>query len=536
MTPCLHDKVDPTVALPALRTSRLTVASVALTTGLCVLITLCARWGPDWPAQEFRAWIAGHDGLSVWTTRWYSGSALPGYSVLYPPAAALIGPGTVGVLSAISLVWVATRLYAPRSGRARRALFGVAVAVSVSQNLLIGQVPFLLGCAFGIAALSCATRGSGGLKVGVLAALCALSSPLAGLFLLMLAPAIAMSTGWRRASPLFAAALGPGVAAVVGGASGPFPCPWLTALGVAVFCAVGWLLLPRANRAMQVFLITYLVVDVLAFAIPNPVGGNVARLAKIIVMPITCYFLTTTDPIRRLRAVLVGALAVIWPSVAFASSLVNGAVDPSRAPSFYSGLDALLAKRPWTSGRLEIPFTREHWESYFVAQQFPIARGWERQSDLQYNAVLYRPLTAARYRTWLDDNAVSMVALPHAPLDAGGTAEGRLLRNPPSYLVPVWHDANWTVWRVRRPTPLATGAATLVDEDPSSLTLRFAAPGSAVVRIRASNLWTTTEPTACVGATRSGWLKVTSRRRAIVEVSAQLNASLFVRVQRCGQA
>jgi hypothetical protein len=183
--------------------------------------------------------------------------------------------------------------------------------------------------------------------------------------------------------------------------------------------------------------------------------------------------------------------------------------------------------------RVEIPFTREHWESYFVARSYPIARGWERQSDLQYNAVLYRPLTAQRYRRWLDDNAITLVALPHASMDTGGRAEAMLLRTPPSYLRPVWHDAHWRVWRVMHATPLVTGAATLVRQQEDALTLRFDAAGAAVVRVRSSALWVPARPGSCVTATAQGWLRVTARKPGVVRLNARLNGDLLTGPDGC---
>src|SRR5881392_3710481 len=56
-------------------------ATAAVTLVLALLAIAFARFGADWPAQDFRAWVAQH-GLSVWTNAWYGGSALPGYSVL----------------------------------------------------------------------------------------------------------------------------------------------------------------------------------------------------------------------------------------------------------------------------------------------------------------------------------------------------------------------------------------------------------------------------------------------------------------------
>ena len=93
-------------------------------------------------------------------------------------------------------------------------------------------------------------------------------------------------------------------------------------------------------------------------------------------------------------------------------------------------------------------------------------------------------------------------------------------------------------WRVgsaalAHPVPLVTGAATLVDEDTSSLTLHFARPGAAVVRMRASKLWSAQAPGGCVGATQQGWLVVRSTHAGTVEIAARLNAGLLMGAPPC---
>src|ERR1700761_3628769 len=105
------------------RTSTVLLAALA-----GALIVTLARWGADWPAQEFRAWVAGHDGLSVWTFRWYGGSALPGYSVLYPIATAAfhsgeLGAAVVGVVGCAGATWAAVHLAAGLSLQ-RQIVFG----------------------------------------------------------------------------------------------------------------------------------------------------------------------------------------------------------------------------------------------------------------------------------------------------------------------------------------------------------------------------------------------------------------------------
>lgn len=503
---------------------------------LSVVIASVARWGPDWPAQEFRAWVAAHDGLSVWTVRWYGGSALPGYSVLYPLVTALfsnavMGAAVVGVASCVAATWAAS-LFAPTSSRTRMMAFCLAVAISVCENLLIGQVPFLLGAAFGVAAIASVVGSHRWQLSATLAGLASLASPLAGAFVVLVAPAVAAAADWRRAIPLAAGLTGALAAGVIGGAGGPFPCPWQTFTGVVAFCGALLMITPSETRPLRVFAWWYLVFAAIVFVVPNPIGGNEARLGKIIAIPLACYVLSAQGSRLRIRNGLIALLALMWPSAAFVSSITLGATDPAGQATFYTGLLRYLDHhRP--TGRLEIPFTAGHWESYFIARSYPIARGWERQTDLLYNEVLYRPLTAAAYRMWLDDNAVSLVALPSAPLDYGGSSEARLLRHPPRYLIPVWHDRSWRVWKVARPTAIVTGAATVTDEDTASVTLRFVSAGEAVVRIHASPLWTAQEPRACVGETPGGWLLVRSSHAGRVDIAARINHALITGPRSC---
>ena len=502
----------------------------ALTLVLGIAVVALARWGPDWPAQEFRAWVAAHDGLGTWTSRWYGGEALPGYSVLYPPLASVLGSGVVGVASVVVAAWATTSM-APQA-RARGRWFAIAVAASLTESLLIGQIPYLLGVAFAMVAVRSLLRGGSSVLVGILALLCSLSSPLAGACLLLAIPAFAITFGLRRAAWLGTAVAGMGVAAVVGGASGPFPFPWQSLAGVIAFGVIA-LAASSDNRALRWFAVCYLCAAVLAFALPNSVGGNAARMGKLIALPLAVRFINVPPAVvRRMVAAAVVVVAAVWPSVAFASSIARGAGDPSQRPDYYRGLTTFLRTQDPSRGRVEIPFTREHWESLWVARTFPIARGWERQTDLLYNAVLYRPLSPATYRHWLDDNSVSLVALPTAPIDYGGQAEQELLEHPPSYLTPVWHDHNWQVWRVIGSRLLVSGAATLSSIDSGAIVLSFSHAGEAVVRVHASPLWQV-DGAGCVDATPTGWLRVYSDRAGPVTLRAGLNSGLVTGTTRC---
>lgn len=494
----------------------------ATTTG--VAIVLAARWGPDWPAQQFRALNAAHDGLLAWTNQWYGGEALPGYSVLYPVFAAVLGAGGTGVVAVAGGAWSAGLILPSRTGWPR-VWYSLAVVSSLGASLLIGQIPFLLASAFAAGAFV-AFRAEHRAGSAVLAAASSLASPLAGLFLLMLGVSYA-SRRPRESWPFMAASSGLIVAGVAGGAGGPFPCPWSSLVGVWLFSGGVLACTTKEDWCLRRFAWLYAAAAILAFAVPNPIGGNITRLGRLIALPLLCYVILHRRRllVRRISVCAVGGL--VWALVPLISSVAHGAEDPSRSASYYSGLLAFLKTQQGSAGRLEVPFTREHWESTYVAAQFPLARGWERQSDLAYNSVLYGPLTASRYRAWLDTSAVDLIALPSVPLDYGGQAEAALLTRPPAYLVSVWRDPHWQVWRVRDPTPIATGQAQVTDLDSSSVTMHFAVPGDELIRIHSSRLWSVSAGHGCIATSPEGWLIVRAPAAGAVTIDARLGTQLL---------
>ncbi len=502
-----------------------------LTVVSSVLVVLVARWGPDWPAQEFRAGLAGQLGLHIWNDQWYGGHALPGYSVLYPVIAAVFGAQVTGLL-AVTIAAAAAGHLLPADDVCRHRYYSIAGAATLTGSLIIGQVPFLLGTAFALCALV-ALKRERLLPTWVLAAASSLASPLAGVFLLMTIPSFAVRYSWRRVLPMGTALLGPAIAAVIGGAGGPDPYPWQGLVGVLGFSVGSLLVTTRDDQMLRRFAAIYALVGIIAFVAPNPIGGNVTRIGKLVALPLACYLFDRARRAKLLRLTAVAIAALLWPLVPLTSAIAQGARDPSQATTYYTRLLSFLAGQDPTAGRLEIPFTRSHWESAHVAPHFPLARGWERQTDLLYNAVLYKPLTADSYLHWLRDSAVSLVALPSVPLDEGGTAEGRLLARPPPYLHEVWSSANWTVWKVLGAQPLASGPATITRLGPASFDITFRAAGTSIVRIRASNLWRVTAGNGCVDAGPHGWLQVHDPEPGTLTLRAQLNTTLLTGPTDC---
>jgi hypothetical protein len=504
---------------------------------IAIAVVLHGRVGADWPAQDFRAFLA-HRGLSVWDNAWYDGHPLPGYSVLYPLLASFASSSVIAVAS-VTVSAALAAVLAPPMGRAWGGAYLIAVLVCLVECLVIGQVTFLLGVAFGLVALvglatSPPRSSSGGWAnatlVAVAAALSSLASPLAGLFLLIAGAGRVRSLGWRRVVPLVGALSGSVVAEVIGGGGGSYPFAAKAIEAITICCVALAVLVDHRDRWLRDLALTYLVVSVVLFCFANPVGGNLTRLGKLVALPLAIAYLASRrmPAWRRLAVVVAAGLALWWSLIPFVVAVHRGVGDPARSAGYYRGLLGYLHSQNPLDGRLEIPFTQTHWESYWVARDFPLARGWERQTDQHDNAVLYRHLDAATYRRWLDDNAVSLVALPRVPLDFGGVAEQHLLQQGiPRYLVPVWHDRNWQVWRVVAPHPIADGAARLTEMGPASLTLRFTSAGSSVVRVHTSPLWQVSSGHAALRRTSADWLEVTTNHAGTVTLRARLGSAIL---------
>ncbi|MDQ1683803.1 MAG: hypothetical protein QOC82_540 [Frankiaceae bacterium] len=497
-----------------------------LTALLCAVILAVGIRGPDLPAQNYRVWLLRHHGLVVFDSHWYAGHTLPGYSLLFPPLAAVIGARLLGALSCVAATAALTRLLRrDRPGGHDLALLWFAVVVTV--DLFVGRLPFALGLAFGIGALV-AAREDRRIWCAVLAVACAAASPLAGAFLLLAAVAWWPDAGWRRVWPLGLAAIGIAAAAVFG-EGGTFPFETFDLVAVVAIGGFAALLLPGDAALVRRGCVLYALAGLVLFAVPNPIGGNVERLGAIMAGPVAAYELLHRDRLRRWLFAL-GALPMLAWQLAPVPDAIATSYSPSAHSSYYTGLVHYLDAHGARTERIEVPLTRARWETDYLATKFPLARGWERQVDLEHNAVLYRhDLSAAGYYGWLRANAVQWVALPDVGLDGSEAGERRLLTGPTlPFLTPVWQDAHWRLWAVRGPTSLVSGPATLVSLDVSRFTLRATGAGTATVLLRWTKFWRVTAGNACVAPTTDGWTSVTLFGPGDVTVSAVVNPGSLV--------
>ncbi|MBV8950469.1 MAG: hypothetical protein JOZ99_06320 [Actinobacteria bacterium] len=478
--------------------------------------------GPDVPAQMYLSQLFHSHGWVLWNNAWYGGHYGFSYSVLFPALGSMIGLYGAALVCAVASAWAFERLMVAHFGRAG-TLAVVLFAAGTIVPAAIGQLPFLAGEAAGLLALVAAHRDHRILAVA-LAASCGLFSEVAGVFLVLALVAWGLTSdpaGRRRIFMLAGvAALPVAVLSLTLPRLGPFPFRGPDLALVVAFCAVGALAVPSRHRALRIGLVLYGIAAIVVFVVPNPLGGNVGRLAAYFAPPLLAVLATV--PGRRVLAVFVLPL-LLWqwvPSVSSISAATGS--DPSVSRSYYTPLVDYLTHQG-VIGRVEIPFTRSHWEAAYVAPSVPLARGWVRQLDTLDNPLFYGDsLTSSQYHDWLVTNGVTWVALADVPLDYSAMAEARVLKAGQSYLQPVWHDAHWRVWKVTDSPGLVSGPATVTSLQANRVTLDATAPGTVLLRIRYTSLWTVKSGSACVATTNDGWTRVVVAHPGPVELTTSL--------------
>jgi hypothetical protein len=442
----------------------------------------------------------------LWDGGWFGGHHLPGYSVLFPPLEGWLGPREAGALGAVAAVALFAALAREHWGPTTGARLASAwFALGAVTLLLSGRLVFAFGLAFGLGALLALARGRHALALA-LGVATALASPVAALFLALAGVAAATRPGLGLAVAALAPVAVLAVAFPEGGTE-PFA---FSAFWPAPLLAAGVLLLaPRRERALRRGAILYAVGAVVLVIAATPVGGNWVRIGPLLAGPLAAGVLLP----RRAKALAVLALPLLaWQWSAAARDVEAARGDPSTHAGYYAGLLRFLERSPGPPGRIEVAFTRNHWEAAEVAPRVPLARGWERQLDRRHDDLFYRPLTAAAYRRWLAELAVRWVALPDVELDPSARDEARLLRAGLPGLRPAWRDAHWRVWEVVRPAPLARGAGRVVSARSDALALRARAAGRSTIQVRWTPYWAVVGAPGCVERAPGGWTAVSLRR------------------------
>ncbi len=506
---------------------------------------------PDLAAQVYRVGLFRREGFAIWDLHWYAGHALPGYSLLFPPLAVLVGMRAVAVLAVLATALLGEQLLVEIYGeRGRWAALWLAVAAVA--DLWIGRLTFAMGVAFAVAGLLAFVRGRG--AVAVLAAvLCAAASPVAGALLALVALSYALARRAYRVLLLLALPAGTLVLALAllfpEGGWEPYPSTSFLAT-VAVVLAFLWALPAEPyRRELRLGALLYLGVCVLCVAVHSPMGANVERYGVLLAGPLLLGALLCA-PSRpgsqgqtgssqmgspsegsssggariglAAAGVLCGiALWTVWGPVRETAAVAG---DASTKAAYYTPVQRFLAAHGGGLLRVEVPFTRSHWESAWLAPTVSLARGWEKQLDTRYDDVLLRPgLSAVSYEKWLHQQAVSYVALPDAPLDPSSAQEGKLIRGGLSYLHEVFSSTHWRIYEVLDPTPLVQGPGRLIALGHDSFALRARAAGRLLVPVHYTRYWTVTGGAGSVAAAPGGWTLVQAERPGTIDVAARFS-------------
>lgn len=509
---------------------------IARTAALIVAWLVVDPRTPDLAAQTYRVWLFREVGFAVWDGNWYAGHALPAYSLLYPPLAALVGMRALGALCVAASTALFARLASLRYGQAGR--WGAALfAVGALADVWSGRLTFALGVSLALAAaLAFAHRRL--VAAAGLAAVCSAASPVAGALLGLAALTLALA---RRASPARAArtllVLAGPAAAVVGATAALFPeggyepFPLLSFLACAGVTVAFLLALPASARLERLGGVVYLLACVACLAARSPVGSNVERYGVLLAGPLLLCARTSVH--ARWTPAAAAALAGVAVWVVWGPVRETLAVAGSEATSaaYYAPVERYFARVQSAAGpvRVEVPLTRSHWEAAELAPSVALARGWEKQLEERYDGpLLAQGLTAGAYERWLDEQAVAYVALPDVPLDPSSAQEGRLIRAGLPYLREVFASAHWRVFRVLSSTPLASGPGRLTALGHHSFTLLASAPGRFLVRVHYTRYFTLTQGEGCVTPAPGGWTAVSLRDagRAVVSAGFSLGRAL----------
>jgi hypothetical protein len=472
-----------------------------------VWLGFLARPGGDLAAQDEWTWFALIHPSSAYDFAWYGGVHPAAYSLISPYIMAALGVRLTMLVAGTLSAGLVALILGNVVSLENPTWVAVYSAVALTGDAVSGRVTFGLGLLLGLAAVTVLLVRHGNsddkpaawwrvATAGLFAGLTTASSPVAGLFLGLVAVTLWLN-GQRRAS----LALGTAPLVVVLGAAKLFPSSGIEPMSashvvlplvVAVSCSA---LVPRGWRLARIGAWVYACVVVAVWLVPSPIGTNVSRLGLLfggVVLVAGASGTWWTSPLSerlgRPVARLVLTVAILTTSiwqVTIAGSDLIGSASASSLDTAVPALVTQLHRRGAALGRVEVVPTKSHIEAFELSPHVVLARGWNRQDDVSRNPVFYRegPIPPARYHRWLRRWGVRFVVLPHAALDYAGQGEGELVRAAPPFLHQVWSDRSWTLYAVTDPLPIVSSPGTLQGWNSAGVRVQMPRAGSVTVRV-----------------------------------------------------
>jgi hypothetical protein len=489
------------------------IAAGAIAVTFAAAYLLAPPMGRDFSAQLAHAELAESHWPELLDLRWYGGFNPLGYSVLSPPVMALLGVRLTTALAYVAAVVLLAALL-KGTGVVRPVAGAILGAVCLTGNLVVTRTTFALGLALGLGALLALLSGRLRLTSG-LSVLAPLGSPVAGLFLGVAGGALILSGRRREGVTLAVSAMVPTIAVGLAFGNGGYQTfgakqaltSLVVSLGVAGLC---W----RSAVVRWGGLLSAVLVAA-AYLLPTPVGTTATRLPELFAAPIIMAVATV-----RLVSVIAATASAVLLLPPTTITEVRDRGDSALSAKFYTPLLNQLTARG-VAGPIEVVPTQRRGEAAFVAPVVAIAKGWSRQVDTGRNDIFYDgALDADTYRKWLDDNAISYVAISQGPYDWSAPDEVALVSHGLPYLQKVWSNETWTLYAVTTPTPVISPPGQVVARDAVSLTVSLPKPGEYVVRVRWSRYLTASN--GCIKPTEDGWSMIVVERPDTAKIDGSL--------------
>ncbi|GGZ95572.1 MFS transporter [Streptomyces bluensis] len=483
------------------RLSRFLLHPVTLITALSALLHLVwfftfANSGGDLAAQDAWAEFVGRHPDSAYNLAWYGGMHPVSYSVVSPYLMSVLGVRTTmmiaGTVSAGLLTMILMR------GRAVRQPLWPALAgvFALLCNAASGRVTFGLGTLFALGATAVVfcwpyrwryKRWAKALCAAPLAALATMASPVAGLFVGLVAVALFLQ---KRRPGAWALGLAPAAVVALSAWLFPFSGTQPMSIGSAalpfVFAVSVYVLVPKDWTTVRITAAVYALSVLLVWLISSQIGSNITRLSMLFAGVALLAALPFAVP--RSRKWYATVIAFLGFTAWIGFKTVDDVVHTTPAASWARELAPLVNQLQVVGaekGRVEVVPARSHREASALAPYVNLARGWNRQADMERNPLFYDDtLNSANYHDWLKRWAVHYVVLPKGEPDGdGGERERELVQRGMPYLKQIWGDANWQLFAVTDPTQLAEPNAVVDRAAQGEMTLRVRKAGRVLIRI-----------------------------------------------------
>ncbi|MFF0202578.1 MFS transporter [Streptomyces sp. NPDC005017] len=455
-----------------------------------------ANSGGDLAAQDAWAEFVGRHPDSAYNLAWYGGMHPVSYSVVSPYLMSVLGVRTTMMIAGTVSAGLLT-LVLMRSRSVRNPLWASLAGVfAFLCNAVSGRVTFGLGTMFALGAVAVVfcwpykwryKRWAKALCAAPLAALATMSSPVAGLFVGLIAVAMFFQ---KRLPGAWALGLGPTAVVAVSAWAFPFsgtqPMSFASASLPLVYAVVVFAVVPRTWTTVRITAAVYGLSVLLVWLISSQIGSNITRLPMLFAGVALVAALPFTQPRSRKWYTIVVASVGFAGWIGFKS--VDDVVHTTPTASWARELAPLvneLQEVGAEQGRVEVVPARSHREASALAPYVNLARGWNRQADMERNPLFYDDtLNSANYHEWLRRWAVHFVVLPKDDPDgAGAERERELVQRGLPYLRQVWGDANWQLFAVTDPVPLADPPATVERAEQGEMTLTVSEPGRVLIRV-----------------------------------------------------